>query len=222
MKLKTLLFCSLLAIGFVSCGGDDNDDNENGSGSTSTEVINGHKFVNLGLPSGTLWAETNVGAKSKSDIGDYYAWGELETKETYTEENSTWANTKYNYEFLLPADDVATQKWGIGVHMPSHYEAQELVDNCEFTWTTVKGQKGYKITGKNGNHIFLPAGGYKNKSEHRLSGLECDYWTSSPAGYGGARQICFDSRYMGTEDEFHIMGSCNPYNGLLIRPVASK
>ena len=60
------------------------------------------------------------------------------------------------------------------------------------------------------------------KSENRLSGLECDYWTSSPAGYGGARQICFDSRYMGTEDEFHIMGSCNPYNGLLIRPVASK
>ena len=87
MKLKTLLFCSLLALGFVSCGGDDNDDNENGSGSTSTEVINGHKFVNLGLPSGTLWAETNVGAKSKSDIGDYYAWGEIETKDSYKESN---------------------------------------------------------------------------------------------------------------------------------------
>lgn len=80
MKLKTLLFCSLLAIGFVSCGGDDNDDNENGSGSTSTEIINGHKFVNLGLPSGTLWAETNVGAKSKSDIGEYYAWGNWKRK----------------------------------------------------------------------------------------------------------------------------------------------
>lgn len=147
MKLKTLLFCSLLAIGFISCGGDDNDDNENGSGSTSTEVINGHKFVNLGLPSGTLWAETNVGAKSKSDIGEYYAWGEIETKDSYKESNYKWSEG-YHGSVLLPEDDVATQKWGAGVHIPTKEQARELVDNCKFVWTSVKGQNGYKVVGK--------------------------------------------------------------------------
>lgn len=109
MKLKTLLFCSLLALGFVSCGGDDN---ENGSGSTSTEVINGHKFVNLGLPSGTLWAETNVGAKSKSDIGEYYAWGEIETKDSYKESNYKWSEG-YHGSVLLPQKMMLPHKNGV-------------------------------------------------------------------------------------------------------------
>uniref|UniRef100_UPI004025331A hypothetical protein n=1 Tax=Prevotella sp. TaxID=59823 RepID=UPI004025331A len=213
MKLKTLLFCSLLAIGFVSCGGDDNDDNENGSGSTSTEVINGHKFVNLGLPSGTLWAETNVGAKSKSDIGEYYAWGEIETKDSYKEYNYKWSEG-YHGSVLLPEDDVATQKWGAGVHIPTKEQARELVDNCEFVWTSVKGQNGYKVVGKNGNSIFLPAGGYYSPNPSHTK-LVCIYWLN----YHGWR-LFLDYTCAGTEDEFCV--ECNnDYIGQLVRPVAS-
>lgn len=213
MKLKTLLFCSLLALGFVSCGGDDNDDNENGSGSTSTEVINGHKFVNLGLPSGTLWAETNVGAKSKSDIGEYYAWGEIETKDSYIESNYKWLEG-YHGRVLLPEDDVATQKWGVGVYIPSKEQAQELVDNCEFVWTSVKGQNGYKVVGKNGNSIFLPAGGYYSPNPSHTKRV-CIYWTSS-FGY----RMFLDNTCAGTDDELCVESN-NNYNGQLVRPVAS-
>lgn len=210
MKLKTLLFCSLLAIGFVSCGGDDN---ENGSGSTSTEVINGHKFVNLGLPSGTLWAETNVGAKSKSDIGEYYAWGEIETKDSYKESNYKWSEG-YHGSVLLPEDDVATQKWGADVHIPTKEQAQELVDNCKFVWTSVKGQNGYKVVGKNGNSIFLPAGGYYSPNPSHTK-LVCIYWLN----YHGGR-LFLDYTCAGTDDELCVEFN-NNYNGQLVRPVAS-
>ena len=213
MKLKTLLFCSLLALGFVSCGGDDNDDNENGSGSTSTEVINGHKFVNLGLPSGTLWAETNVGAKSKSDIGEYYAWGEIETKDSYKESNYKWSEG-YHGSVLLPEDDVATQKCGAGVHIPTKEQAQELVDNCKFVWTSVKGQNGYKVVGKNGNSIFLPAGGYYSPNPSHTK-LVCIYWLN----YHGGR-LFLDYTCAGTDDELCVEFN-NNYNGQLVRPVAS-
>lgn len=213
MKLKTLLFCSLLALGFVSCGGDDNDDNENVSGSTSTEVINGHKFVNLGLPSGTLWAETNVGAKSKSDIGDYYAWGEIETKDSYVESNYNGPKGD-NGGVLLPGNDVATQKWGVGVHIPTKEQARELVDNCEFIWTSVKGQNGYKVVGKNGNSIFLPAGGYYSPNPSHTK-LVCIYWLNCHGW-----RLFLDYTYAGTEYEFCV--ECNnDYNGQLVRPVAS-
>lgn len=217
MKLKTLLFCSLFALGFVSCGGDDN---ENGSGTTSTEVINGHKFVDLGLQSGTLWAETNVGAKSKSDIGEYYAFGETETKDSYVESNSKWAEIGYPSDILLPEDDVATQKWGTGIYTPTKEQARELLDNCEFVWTSVKGQNGYKVVGRNGNSIFLPAGGYYSPNPSHTKQV-CIYWTSSKSNFYYSWRMFLDNTCAGTEDEFCVETN-NIYLGQLVRPVASR
>ncbi len=141
-------------------------------------VVNGHKFIDLCLPSGTLWAETNVGATNAADYGNYYAWGETETKTTYTSDNYDTDNTlRTTYatagQMLAAEHDAATANWGSFCRMPTDVELKELLDNCTWTWTT----KGFQVTSnKNGKSIFLPAGGYINGSTTGL-GKECNYWS---------------------------------------------
>ncbi len=221
MKIRSFFFYFLCLLSMASCGGssDDGDDYTPKSG---YEIVNGKRFVDLGLPSHTLWAETNVGANKIEDFGDYYAWGECETKDYYWEDNNyKWNKVKYPSDNLSSSDDVATSKWGDGVRMPTRAEAKELVENCTFTWTTYKGVKGYSVKGKNNNFIFLPAGGLKNKGDRRGYGLMCEYWTSTQGNFTMGYHISLDSSYMGTEDEIHV-ASGNKYNGLLVRPVTVK
>ena len=160
--------------------------NNNGTGYGAVKsfktlnTLNGHIFVDLGLPSGLLWATCNVGASSPEDSGDYFAWGETTPKEMYSLENYKYSNsedellTKYcdnsqyghdgfvdNLSILEASDDAATANWGSGWHMPSVSEFEELMDNCTLTWTTQNGASGYLFTGSNGNSIFLPAAGYR-------------------------------------------------------------
>ena len=131
-----------------------------------------HDYVDLGLPSGTLWATCNVGASSPEEYGDYFAWGETEPKDTYdwwtyfdTEDDGSTFK-KYNNDGglteLLPEDDAATVNWGSGWQMPSLDQIDELI-NCNYTtteWTTLNGVNGRKVTSRsNGNSIFLPAAG---------------------------------------------------------------
>ena len=130
------------------------------------KVINGHKFVDLGLPSGLLWAETNVGAFAPYADGDYYAWGETETKSSYSWDTYKWGSstTKYNSSdgktTLEASDDVATVKWGKECRMPSPAEFQELYNKCDWTWkSSYNGASGYLVTGPSGQTIFLPASG---------------------------------------------------------------
>lgn len=135
-------------------------------------------YVDLGLPSGTLWATCNVGANSPEESGEAFAWGELVPKTDYTWENYKYSNgtskslTKYctkseygdNYFTddlleLLPGDDVATMSWGADWRMPSKLQFDELLDESYTTAerATLNGVKGRKITSKsNGNSIFLP------------------------------------------------------------------
>mgnify|MGYP004623234651 CR=1 FL=1 len=112
--------------------------------------VNNHKFVDLGLPSGLLWAKSNVGAWISYDDGDYYAWGETETKSDYSW--TTYKCTRYdnsdNKTTLEDPDDVATVKWGKGCRMPSKSEFQELYENCKWTWKSYGGAYGYLVTGK--------------------------------------------------------------------------
>ena len=135
-----------------------------------------HEYVDLGLPSGTLWATCNVGANSPEEYGDYFAWGETEPKSDYTW--GTYFDTddggnsfkKYNYNNdgglteLLPEDDAATANWGSEWQMPSDDQIDELYNSSYTTteWTQVNGVNGRKITSKsNGKSIFLPAAGYR-------------------------------------------------------------
>ena len=165
-------------------------------------TLDGHDYVDLGLPSGLLWATCNVGASSPGDYGDYYAWGETTTKSNYEwstlkycKDNSGNSFSKYvtygpygtvdNKTVLESSDDAATANWGDGWRMPTTKEWQELDNgsNCTWTWTTQDDHNGYKVTSvKNGNSIFLPAAGYRGGTSLCLAGSHGDYWSSSLHG----------------------------------------
>ena len=160
--------------------------------------LNAHEYVDLGLPSGTKWATCNVGANSPEDYGDYFAWGETSTKNTYSWatyslcngsqntltkycNNSSYGNNGFTDALttLEASDDAATANWGSAWRMPTKEEFDELKNNCTVTWTTQNGVNGRLFTGPNGNSIFLPAAGYRYYSELILAGSSGNYWSSS-------------------------------------------
>lgn len=123
--------------------------------------------VDLGLPSGTLWADRNVGADSPEDYGDYFAWGETTPKNLYS-----WGTYKFYDGSLLKkyhasdkktclelSDDAAYVNWGNKWRMPTKEETLELANNCKWTISTRNGVKGFYVTGPNGNSIFMPVAG---------------------------------------------------------------
>lgn len=159
------------------------------------EVSVSYNAVDLGLPSGTLWADRNVGADSPEDYGDYFAWGETEPKSTYNLSNYKWCRgsfdtmTKYctksstgtvdNKTVLDLEDDAAYVNMGTEWRMPTIDERKELYIKCTWTWTTQNGTKGYRVTGPNGKSIFLPAAGFRSDSNLIGAGSDGCYWTSS-------------------------------------------
>ena len=165
-------------------------------------VTNGHAWVDLGLPSGTKWATCNVGGTNPEDMGDYFAWGETTAKDDYTWEsyryaegtslsdprltkycdNAEYGNDEYTDELTIlePSDDAATANWGNGWRMPTQTEMQELVDNCDRTWTMQNGINGMLFTSRsNGNTIFLPAAGNYNDVGLGFVGNAGLYWSNS-------------------------------------------
>ena len=149
--------------------------------------------VDLGLS--VKWACCNVGATSPEDYGGYYAWGETEEKSDYSWSTYKWCNgsydtmTKYctqssygtmdNKTTLELSDDVAHVKWGGSWRMPTLDEIKELIYDCSWSWTTQNGVNGYKVTGPNGNSIFLPAAGYRNDDDVSRRGSYGYYWSST-------------------------------------------
>ncbi len=173
--------------------------------------VDGHRFVDLQLPSGLLWAETNVGADAPTDYGTHFAWGETKAKTdcsqaTYRYGTDFEKMTRYNaadsLTTLVPEDDAATMVWGKACRMPTSREMEELGDtaNCSWTWTekaTPKGGKvhGYEVKSKrNGRTLFLPASGAQNGKNSYLDGSDAVYWTGSlsPRSYGEAFCLYFN------------------------------
>ena len=105
----------------------------------------------------------------------------METKSEYTEENSTTYGKSIDDISGNPIYDVARAKWGSSWRLPTKTEFQELADNCSWRWTTQGGQNGYKVTGPNGNSIFLPAAGYRYESLLYRVGGGGYYWSSTPS-----------------------------------------
>ena len=153
-------------------------------------------WVDLGLPSGLLWATRNVGATSPEDYGDYYAWGETTPKSVYDWPTYIYCNgyfnqlTKYcsnsdygyngftdNLTILQPGDDAATANYG--GRTPTKEEWEELINNTTVTWTTQNGVNGRLFTGTNGNSLFLPAAGFRWESSLNDAGSYGYYWSSS-------------------------------------------
>lgn len=156
--------------------------------------IGSHNYVDLGLPSGLLWATCNVGATLPEEYGDRYAWGEIQPKDIYSGYNYKYSdgtnygynaqltkyctNSEYGYQgfvdgltVLLPEDDAATVNWGVDWRTPTNEEWQELYQNTSYIWTTQSDVYGMLFTSSNGNSLFLPASPTAN-----FRGI---YWSSS-------------------------------------------
>ena len=168
-----------------------------------------HEYVDLGLPSGTLWATMNVGANSPEEYGDYFAWGETAPKEVYTWETYKWCNGNYNslskycldsyygqvdHKFELePADDAAYMNWGPSWRTPTVEQLTELTQCCTWLWTTINGVRGQLGTGPNGNSLFLPAAGrYEGESLCYAGSSFGWYWSRMLNGVGSNSAFCKD------------------------------
>ena len=142
------------------------------------------RWVDLGLPSGILWAKYNVGASSPEEYGGYYAWGETETKSSYTLENYKFYNYSTKSYINIGDDisgtqyDVAHVKWGNGARMPRLAEIEEIINNCSWSVSTYNGVKGMTVTGYNGNSIFLPFAGSRD-GEPYGEGEVGHYWAGT-------------------------------------------
>ena len=171
--------------------------------------------VDLGLPSGTKWASYNVGATKPEEYGNYYAWGETETKDIYSEDSYDYANISND---IAGSDyDVAHVKWGGSWRMPSEDQVNELIDNCTRKWIRSNGVLGTQVTGPNGNTIFLPHAGRYDKDGY-LTDLQSSgahfYWSSTllSSNYKSARILRLES------DRWYV-GYWSRYVGFPVRPV---
>ncbi len=229
------MVCMAMAL-CVSCKKDNDNEPGGGTGVTGdgNSITGGHEYVNLGLPSGTLWATCNVGADSPEDYGDYFAWGETEAKSYYDWITYKWCSGSYNHitkyctdpshgtvddkTVLDPEDDAARANWGGGWRMPTCEEMQELYDKCTWEWTTQNSVNGYLVTGRNGNSIFLPAAGYQLGSILNTVGLNGFYWSNPLYSPNSNHAYCMYFR----------SGSVTPqgvyprFRGYTVRPVCSQ
>lgn len=184
--------------------------------------------VDLGLS--VKWASCNVGATSPEEYGGYYAWGETEEKDDYAWPIYKWCNggdrsmTKYcadsswgtvdNKTVLDPEDDVAHVKWGGSWRMPTSDEIKELLNKCSLQWTEVNGIKGQKVTGPNGNSIFLPAAGAWSGTVYDGHGSEGRYWSGTL--YDGSKY----AYYLSFGGAGNFLGRFSDRcTGLSVRPV---
>ena len=163
---------------------------------------NGYEYVDLGLPSGTLWATMNVGANKPSNYGKYFQWGDIvgyakkqigngskkKAFSAYLNDYKFGVNgsssifSKYTTkgETLELEDDAAHVNMGGSWHMPSPDQIRELIDNTTSEWTSLDGVNGRLFTSKkNGSEsIFIPAAGYAWHGSVRNSGDYGDVWSS--------------------------------------------
>lgn len=177
-------------------GSEETDEEEKPNQNDITRTyVNGYSFIDLGLPSGLLWAEHNIGAKSCKDYGNYYAFGEVNTKDVYIGNNSKWYKKEYPAEKLKPEDDVATVKLGENIHTPAVSDFKELFDNCNWEVVNEQGYQGELIkyikvkSKKNTNYIIFPLAGYYTD---KLCGTNemGNYWSSEPYYYNGNSAYC--------------------------------
>ena len=185
-------------------------------------------LIDLGLPSGTLWACCNVGASAPEDYGGYYAWGEVNRKDEYT-----WDTYEYGYynddndfshlvsigtDIAGTKYDAATANWGASWKMPSLTQMQELKNNTTSKFETQNGIQGLLLTASNGGKLFIPAAGY-HWNGFKEAGSMGAYWSSTlfETRTSNAYQFGFYSawNYSGTDTTFRLVGNA-------VRPVQNN
>ncbi len=237
--------CSELGVKLFGGGSGNTYTSTSQTNSSQSQSANGHEYVDLGLPSGTLWATCNVGASKPEGYGSYFAWGETkpQSSNTYNWNTYKYANgttrddpklTKYcsqskygdngftdDLTTLQSGDDPATANWGSGWRTPSKSQWDELKSNTVNQWTTKNGVAGRLFTSKkNGQSVFLPAAGGRWDSELHGAGSYGNYWmrslgTDYPDYPGLAWYLIFNSDYCG-------MSNGDRDNGFSVRPVRQK
>ena len=190
----------------------------------------GHEYVDLGLPSGTLWATMNIGSSKPEEYGDYFAWGETKRKDVYEWSTYKWCEgtdstmTKYcihsnygtidNKTELEPEDDAAYVNWGPLWRTPTAEQQQELIDHCSWIVTTSNGKRIIKVTGPNGNSMLLPATGYVTDSwVHNVS--EWGYYWSRDLNPNQSSSACF----LAAKSGFQLCSNTFRYLGVAVRAV---
>ncbi len=201
----------------------------------------GVKFVDLGLS--VLWADRNVKAESETEIGQYYSWADTTDPEPLNENGIikiswNWDNyahyrgdgnddetsmaeiNKYNAgdgeTRIQPEDDIAFMEYGTGCHIPTMDQINELREKCDWTWDDTN--KGCKVTGPNGNSIFIPAGGYFRKTnEDNTHGTHCCIWSSDIDETNLLQALYLESKYAGKETSSYLR-----HLGMPIRAVKVK
>lgn len=236
-SMKAIAAIMLTAAMILVAGCKPEDEPNNGGGNNGGGTYHGHAYVDLGLPSGTLWATCNVGATSPEGYGDYFAWGETASKSIYSWSTYKYYNggngqlqfTKYchvpewgyngftdNLTTLLPEDDAATTNWGEGWCTPTVDQWRELRDYTIIAWATQNGVGGRLLTASNGNSLFLPAAGYHRDDELNGAGRYGYYWSNS---LDGSPRLAF--RFFFSPDQFGVPSE-NRSGGVPVRPVRSS
>lgn len=233
MKRSLLILAAVVLTGAVRppCDRNKNEEDNNGAGfgSSTTDVI----WVDLGLPSGLLWADRNVGADSPADYGNYYAWGETSPKEVYDWSTYLYGHAKHelskycsqvddglngytdNLVTLEASDDAATANLGGKARIPMNHEWQELIANTTIKSTTRNGVYGCLFTASNGKSIFLPAGGSKSY----LAREYCCYWSSTLHTVSPNNAWGLFTHSVKSEIQYLTMRRENRYRGLSVRAV---
>ena len=143
--------------------------------------------IDLGLPSGTRWANMNIGANAPEENGYYFIFGKTKA---YTDDTTT------DFNAGDAAGDAATLRWNTMWQVPTFEQMQELVDCCETEWTTFNGVNGYRFTSKdNGNFIFMPAAGFRSYSSMLDTSIKGCYWSSTESlskGYARGLELLSD------------------------------
>ena len=242
--LKVMAAIMMILVFAVSCKKSDvpnyggNNNGENDSVVDPDENLNGHEYVDLGLPSGTLWATCNVGSDTPEGYGDYFARGEADPKGFYS-----WKNYKYGrfyqnrYEMnkyctdsvfglngfvdsltlLEPDDDLASTIWGTAWRTPTIEQWEEMFQNTTSVWTTLNGVNGWHFTASNGNSLFLPAAGYYWDEELNAADLGV-YWSVTLNVEYPYRAWSFHFNSF----QCHLCGSSDRNRGQTVRAVCSK
>lgn len=210
---------------------------EEPAGEGQGNVLNDHEWMDLGLPSGTLWATMNLGASSPEKYGDYYAWGEVATKSYFTFASYTLSKDPDGYTRYVPKakagvfgydgfydtltslaedDDAARAVWGEGWEMPTYEQMQELLTCCTWVWTQLNGINGYRVYGPNGQSIFLPASGSRSVS-HKVGVGKCTFlWLRDLYTPNPSMGCCL---YL--NERMYYLSTSLRYLGQVVRPVLS-
>jgi hypothetical protein len=236
-KVLPLFAVALMGLAMATSCEEENNGSGNSGNNGGDETPVG--WVDLGLPSGLLWAECNVGATAPEQYGDYFAWGETQPKSVYDWRNYIYCIvdegtgdpdtlTKYNtlssygipdsLTVLLPGDDAATVNMGNGARTPTREDWQELLDNTTSEWTTLNGVYGLQFSA-NGKTLFLPAAGYFKDSDIYFIDGNQSYGYYSSASLNGNNPIFICDFYFYSETHSLIDNYNSRSTGLSVRAV---